>query len=192
MQCAIHLCSGRYQPQGSHHKLCHWGLQPHQSGERHQHRDVEFVSCADLARQIRCASFPACVVMPPYPHFPDNRKSTLVFCVNLSHVRELTQTFRDAGIDARYVHSKTPAAERRSLVEGFKAREYPVLVNCGPLSFPPYYGYKPDLQKRFSDFNRGCRYPKYRLYCRCSTDTITECYGSNGSFLMLTPSPTGP
>ena len=61
----------------------------------------------------------------------DNRKSTLVFCVNLSHVRELTQTFRDAGIDARYIHSKTPVAERKSLVEGFKVGEYPILVNCG-------------------------------------------------------------
>ncbi|KAF9650534.1 P-loop containing nucleoside triphosphate hydrolase protein [Thelephora ganbajun] len=64
----------------------------------------------------------------------NDRKSTLVFCVNLSHVRELTQTFRDAGIDARYVHSKTPAAERKLLVEGFKAGEYPVLVNCAILT----------------------------------------------------------
>ena len=69
----------------------------------------------------------------------DNRKSTLVFCVNLSHVRELTQTFRDSGIDARYVHSKTPAAERKLLVEGFKAGEYPVLVNCGTLPLPPHH-----------------------------------------------------
>ena len=65
------------------------------------------------------------------PCSTDDRKSTLVFCVNLSHVRELTQAFRDAGIDARYVHSKTPAAERKALVEGFKAGGYPVLVNCG-------------------------------------------------------------
>jgi len=77
---------------------------------------------------------------PSYSRSTGNRKSTLVFCVNLSHVRELTQTFRDAGIDARYLHSKTPAAERRLLVENFKAGKYPVLVNCGSLSLPQIAG----------------------------------------------------
>jgi len=72
--------------------------------------------------------------VPSYSRSTDNRKSTLVFCVNLSHVRELTQTFRNARIDARYVHSKTPTAEWRLLVEDFKAGKYPVLVNCGSLS----------------------------------------------------------
>lgn len=59
------------------------------------------------------------------------RKSTLVFCVNLAHVRELTQVFRDGGVDARYLHAKTPAAERRTLIAAFKAAEFPVLINCG-------------------------------------------------------------
>lgn len=59
------------------------------------------------------------------------RKSTLIFCVNLAHLRDLTQTFRNAGIDARYVYSKTPAAERRVLVNAFRAGEFPVLLNVG-------------------------------------------------------------
>lgn len=62
------------------------------------------------------------------------RKSTLVFCVNLAHVRELTSTFRAAGVDARYVYSGTPATERAALVSAFKAGAYPVLLNCGMLS----------------------------------------------------------
>ena len=33
----------------SDHRLCRGGLQPHQSGERHQRRDIEFVGCTDLA-----------------------------------------------------------------------------------------------------------------------------------------------
>jgi len=74
---------------------------------------------------------------PSHSRGTENRKSILVFCVNISHARELTQTFRDAGIGARYVHSKTPAVERRLLVEDFKAGKYPVLVNCGSLSLPP-------------------------------------------------------
>ena len=63
------------------------------------------------------------------------RKSTLVFCVNLAHVRDLTQVFRKFGIDARYVYSGTPSTERKALISSFKAGQYPVLVNCGQSSF---------------------------------------------------------
>jgi ATP-dependent helicase IRC3 len=59
------------------------------------------------------------------------RKSTLVFCVNLAHVQELTNIFRGFGIDARYVYSRTPVAERKSLINSFKEGAFPVLVNCG-------------------------------------------------------------
>lgn len=61
----------------------------------------------------------------------ETRKSTLVFCVNLAHVRDLTHTFRQFGIDARYVHSGTPVAERRTLISSFKEGAFPILVNCG-------------------------------------------------------------
>jgi ATP-dependent helicase IRC3 len=54
---------------------------------------------------------------------------------NCSRVTELTQTFREAGVDARYVRSKVPAAERKLLVEGFKVG-YPVLVKRGSFSLP--------------------------------------------------------
>lgn len=60
-----------------------------------------------------------------------DRKSTLIFCVNLAHVHHLTGAFRQAGVDARYVYSRTPATERRALVESFKNGEFPVLINCG-------------------------------------------------------------
>ena len=192
MQCAIHLCSGGYKPQGGDHQFCYWGLQPHQSGEYHQYRDVEFVGFTNLARQIRYASFTARGTMRSQSLDADNRQSTLVFCVNLSHVRELTQTFRDAGIDARYVHSKTPATERKLLVEGFKAGEYPVLVNCGSLSLPPRYKRESDILKLSSDLNRGRRHPKYRLRYCCSTDAVAECHGSDGLFLVFTSPWSGP
>jgi ATP-dependent helicase IRC3 len=60
-----------------------------------------------------------------------DRKSTVVFAVNVAHVRELTQTFKSAGVDARYLHAGTPIAERNALIDGFKAGAFPVLVNCG-------------------------------------------------------------
>lgn len=60
-----------------------------------------------------------------------NRKSTLVFCVDLSHVTDLTNTFRAYGIDARFVTGDTPKSERSSRLDSFRAAEFPVLVNCG-------------------------------------------------------------
>ncbi|KAI0639485.1 P-loop containing nucleoside triphosphate hydrolase protein [Trametes polyzona] len=63
-----------------------------------------------------------------------DRKSTLVFCVNIAHVVSLTAAFREAGVDARYIHANTPAHERKSLVEDFRGGKYPVLVNCAVLT----------------------------------------------------------
>lgn len=61
---------------------------------------------------------------------PD-RKSTLVFCVDLAHVSGLTMKFRQHGFDARFVTGDTPKVERSAILESFKKREFPVLVNCG-------------------------------------------------------------
>ena len=59
------------------------------------------------------------------------RKSTLVFCVDLAHVAGLTQKFRLHGFDARFVTGDTPKIERGETLEAFKRGEFPVLVNCG-------------------------------------------------------------
>ncbi|KAI0888838.1 P-loop containing nucleoside triphosphate hydrolase protein [Annulohypoxylon maeteangense] len=59
------------------------------------------------------------------------RKSTLVFCVDLSHIDGLTETFHRFGVDARFVTGETPNVERSKLIDAFKNREFPVLVNCG-------------------------------------------------------------
>ncbi|QSS61240.1 DEAD/DEAH box helicase [Histoplasma capsulatum] len=59
------------------------------------------------------------------------RKSTLVFGVNIEHVRCLTEAFRRFGVDARYITSQTPKDIRTDELEAFRNQEYPVLVNCG-------------------------------------------------------------
>lgn len=59
------------------------------------------------------------------------RKSTMVFCVDLAHVASLTNTFRTHGIDARFVTGDTHRAERSARLDAFRAGEFPVLVNCG-------------------------------------------------------------
>lgn len=63
-----------------------------------------------------------------------DRESTIVFAVNVAHVRELTQTFQSAGIDAHYLYAGTPIPERNALIDEFKAGAFPILINCG--SFP--------------------------------------------------------
>lgn len=59
------------------------------------------------------------------------RKSTIVFCVDLSHVASLTAAFRQHGLDARFVTSDTHRQVRQERLEAFKAGEFPVLLNCG-------------------------------------------------------------
>ncbi|CUS07110.1 unnamed protein product [Tuber aestivum] len=60
-----------------------------------------------------------------------NRKSTLVFCVDLAHVRSVMDKFRAHGIDAREVTSRSPTQIRRECLDEFKAGKFPVMVNCG-------------------------------------------------------------
>lgn len=60
-----------------------------------------------------------------------DRKSTLVFCVDLAHVAAMTAAFRVHGIDARFVTGNTQMKVRAERLSMFKAGEYPVLLNCG-------------------------------------------------------------
>jgi ATP-dependent helicase IRC3 len=59
------------------------------------------------------------------------RKSTLVFCVDLSHVANLTAMFRQHGIDAHYITGDTSNKVRQERLDSFRKGEYPVLLNCG-------------------------------------------------------------
>ncbi|KAK7059006.1 putative ATP-dependent helicase IRC3 [Paramarasmius palmivorus] len=74
------------------------------------------------------------LVVQTYLDRAASRKSTLVFCVNIAHTEALTQVFRQYGIDARYVSSKTPVMERKALVASFRQGQFPVLVNCSILT----------------------------------------------------------
>ncbi|KAK0554004.1 putative ATP-dependent helicase IRC3 [Tilletia horrida] len=62
------------------------------------------------------------------------RRSTLVFAVNVAHVIDLTQAFRDAGIDARYVHGGQRPSFREQVIREFREGVFPVLVNCAVLT----------------------------------------------------------
>ncbi|EAT87085.1 hypothetical protein HBI56_140460 [Parastagonospora nodorum] len=60
-----------------------------------------------------------------------DRTSTLIFCVDLSHVTSLTARFRAYGIDAQFVTGDTPAKIRSARIDAFRNGEFPVLLNCG-------------------------------------------------------------
>ena len=58
------------------------------------------------------------------------RKSTMVFCVDLNHTRDLSRTFQRHGVDARCISSLTPILERSETLDAFKKGDFPVLINC--------------------------------------------------------------
>ncbi|KAL1305343.1 hypothetical protein AAFC00_002241 [Neodothiora populina] len=60
-----------------------------------------------------------------------DRKSTLVFCVDLAHVTSLTAMFRSFGVDARFITSDTKKQIRTERLDAFRNGEFPVLLNCG-------------------------------------------------------------
>ncbi|KAF8560312.1 P-loop containing nucleoside triphosphate hydrolase protein [Imleria badia] len=91
-------------------------------------------NASGLAHIINTDTINSLVVQAWLDRASSDRTSTLVFCVNLAHVRQLTKAFREFGIDARQLHSNTPANERRTLITEFKAGRYPVLVNCAILT----------------------------------------------------------
>lgn len=71
------------------------------------------------------------IFFPGADEFAGERKSTIVFCVHIAHVKALTQKFRDYGIDAQYITSDTILQVRRERLAAFKKGEFRVLVNCG-------------------------------------------------------------
>lgn len=63
-----------------------------------------------------------------------NRRSTLVFAVNIQHVNDLVKEFRSAGVDARSISARTDPKERRDTVASFAQGVFPVLINCEVLT----------------------------------------------------------
>ncbi|KAI0752340.1 P-loop containing nucleoside triphosphate hydrolase protein [Daedaleopsis nitida] len=63
-----------------------------------------------------------------------DRKSTLVFCLNLDHLANLTSKFRAARVEAHSIDGNMPAAQRKELLDAFRAGRYPVLLNCAVMT----------------------------------------------------------
>lgn len=64
----------------------------------------------------------------------DNRKSTLVFAVDMEHTLSLCNAFRVRNVEARFITSKSSPVERQEALQAFRNGDCPVLVNCGILT----------------------------------------------------------
>ncbi|CAG8596219.1 7206_t:CDS:10 [Gigaspora margarita] len=74
------------------------------------------------------------IIVRTYLKFAENRKSTIVFGVDIAHVENLTEMFQEYGINAYSITSKTKAYKRAEILNNFRAKFFPVLVNCGILT----------------------------------------------------------
>jgi ATP-dependent helicase IRC3 len=61
----------------------------------------------------------------------NGRKSTLVFAADIAHTVDLCNAFLDAGINAAFITSTTPALTRYQILNDFRSGKIAVLVNCG-------------------------------------------------------------
>ncbi|KAI8919472.1 P-loop containing nucleoside triphosphate hydrolase protein [Powellomyces hirtus] len=58
-------------------------------------------------------------------------RSTLIFAASVSHIQSLVTMFKDQGVHAEGLDGTTPPELRRSILERFKQRKFPILINCG-------------------------------------------------------------
>lgn len=57
-----------------------------------------------------------------------------MFAIQNRHVIALQEAFAKVGIEAQYVLGTTSKLDRHSILENFKARRFPVLINCKVLT----------------------------------------------------------
>ncbi|KAI8602849.1 hypothetical protein EDD21DRAFT_370703 [Dissophora ornata] len=74
------------------------------------------------------------IVVRSFMTYCKERKSTVVFAVDIEHLETLTELFRAHGFDARGLSSKTDDFERAQMLKDFRERKFPVIVNCGILT----------------------------------------------------------
>lgn len=89
---------------------------------------------ASLARVVNRPDIIELVVRAWLERAYGERRSTLVFAVDILHVDALVEEFRRRNVDARALHSKIPLREREALLQEFRNGDFPVLVNCAILT----------------------------------------------------------
>ena len=68
-------------------------------------------------------------IVESWLEFGQGRK-TIVFAVNVANAEKLTETFINAGIDARVIHGGISKTDRVLILDAYARRDFDVLVNC--------------------------------------------------------------
>ncbi|KAF9172998.1 hypothetical protein BGX21_003955 [Mortierella sp. AD011] len=74
------------------------------------------------------------IIVRSYMTYCAERKSTVVFAVDIEHLETLAGVFRKYGYDARGLSSRTSDEDRAQLLKDFRERKFPIIVNCGILT----------------------------------------------------------
>lgn len=74
------------------------------------------------------------IIVEAYKKYAHNRKSTLVFCVGIDHLRHVVDAFKDEGISCEGLDSTNNKEDRKKIIDRFKSGKTSVLVNCGVLT----------------------------------------------------------
>lgn len=99
------------------------------------------VTVADLSAMNNCDDASGLLMKPAvYGNVIENWRKlasglqTVVYCASVQHSKETAAMFCEAGINAVHFDGTTPYAERKEIVERFRAGEINVLCNCDLIS----------------------------------------------------------
>jgi ATP-dependent helicase IRC3 len=103
------------------------------------HVDIKAVSTVagdfnakELSKTINIATRNHLIVQSYLEHCKEKGfSSTLVFAVDIKHINSLVEAFRKEGVDCFGLDSTTQQYERDDLIDSFKKKAFPVLINCG-------------------------------------------------------------
>jgi ATP-dependent helicase IRC3 len=107
------------------------------------------------------------------------RQSTLAFAVDIQHTQDLCNAFRQQGIKADFITSKTPDLTRHQILEDFKNRKIPVLINCGRFKQVVCCVHIDSFFFKFSYSDRRNGYSIDRLHFNGKTYTISHFISTN-------------
>ncbi|KAI9021032.1 P-loop containing nucleoside triphosphate hydrolase protein [Phycomyces nitens] len=88
----------------------------------------------ELSRAVNTAVRNKIIVQSWQKYAQKDRLATIVFAVDIAHTVDMCNIFRENGIAAEYITSKSSAIERHDIIDRFKNGEFPILVNCGILT----------------------------------------------------------
>ena len=99
------------------------------------------VTVADLSAMSDCNDASAFLMKPAvYGKVIETWKKladgipTVCYCASVKHSADTAKTFQEAGINAVHFDGTTPYAERKAIVERFRAGEIQILCNCDLIS----------------------------------------------------------